>query len=317
MSLARTFIRGLVDLAWPPGCTFCGNALVDPPGDRPAICDECWVDLPVVGHDVCTKCGTPQGPHVGTVDSCANCPTDLGGITATVSVGRYVGRMTDPTAGTPADTRDMFDADWQADPERALFTPFRESMLRNAILRLKHRRGFDAAATLGRLLAGELIARDWAAGLHGIVPVPLHWRRYSERRFNQADELARVVATRLRLPVLPLLSRGRYTATQTTLPKLTRRSNVAGAFEAAGVGNLALAQWRLGKLTDARPLRMWSDAGDGKSRPTGSKAAPPLVGLRLLVLDDVMTTGATLAECARCLKRAGAASVYAAVVARV
>ncbi|MGE0434262.1 MAG: ComF family protein [Planctomycetota bacterium] len=299
---AGALLAGLRDLAWPPTCTFCSRALIDIPASRAAICDSCWLELPVVGENLCVRCGTPQGPHIGRVPSCANCPTDLGGIRETVCVGRYVGRMTDAKAGAPQDTLDVHDPRWQEDDGSALFTPHAEQMLRNAVLRLKHRRGIDAAATLGHLLAGEILARPWSETIDGIVPVPLHWRRYGERRFNQADEIGRVVARRIRRPMLPLLDRVRYTANQTSLPKMARASNVKGAFQLTGLRDRAVA-W----------LRLRGHAG--MFRPASAEPGP-LAGLHLVVLDDVMTTGATLAECARCLRAAGAAEVWCAVVAR-
>src|SRR6266403_4865532 len=111
-----------------------------------------------------------------------------------------------------------------------------------------------------------------------IVPVPLHPARQRERGFNQASLLAELLSARTSIPVKPLLERTRYTTTQTALDRSERMENLHNAF-------------RLRKNADVR-------------------------GLRVLLIDDVLTTGSTLSECARVLKRAGAISVHAATAAR-
>ena len=111
-----------------------------------------------------------------------------------------------------------------------------------------------------------------------IVPVPLHSARQRERGFNQASLLAALLGAQTSIPSKPLLDRIRYTNTQTALDRSERMENLHNAF-------------RLRKNADVR-------------------------GLRVLLIDDVLTTGSTLSECARVLKRAGALSVYAATVAR-
>lgn len=112
-----------------------------------------------------------------------------------------------------------------------------------------------------------------------IVPVPLHWLRQWRRGFNQSEVLARGLGHRLGLPVIAALRRVRSTEVQAGLSNTARRRNVAQAF---------------------RPRR--GRAVDGK---------------RILLIDDVMTTGATAAACALALKRAGAARVALVTVARV
>ena len=111
-----------------------------------------------------------------------------------------------------------------------------------------------------------------------IVPVPLHPTRRRERGFNQASLLAELLSAQTSIPAKPLLERTRYTTTQTALDRSERMENLHNAF-------------RLRKNADVR-------------------------GLRVLLVDDVLTTGSTLNECARILKRAGAFSVHAATAAR-
>ncbi len=111
-----------------------------------------------------------------------------------------------------------------------------------------------------------------------IMPVPLHPARQRERGFNQASLLAELLSAETSIPVKPLLERTRYTTTQTALDRTERMENLHNAF-------------RLRKNADVR-------------------------GLRVLLVDDVLTTGSTLNECARILKRASAFSVHAATAAR-
>ena len=111
-----------------------------------------------------------------------------------------------------------------------------------------------------------------------IVPVPLHPARQRERGFNQASLLAEILSAQTSIRCRPLLKRIRYTTTQTALDRSERMENLHNAF-------------RLRKNADVR-------------------------GLRVLLIDDVLTTGSTLSECARVMKRAGAISVHAATAAR-
>jgi ComF family protein len=117
------------------------------------------------------------------------------------------------------------------------------------------------------------------AAFDAVVPVPLHWRRRFERGFNQAALLAAQIARNRHIPSLRPIRRVRATRTQTGLTNAKRRQNVGGAFHA--------------------------------------RAGRPLEGLRILLVDDVMTTGATGSACALALKRAGAKSVTLLTVARV
>ncbi|MFY9723875.1 MAG: ComF family protein [Bryobacteraceae bacterium] len=162
-------------------------------------------------------------------------------------------------------------------------------------------RGFDAAYSFGfydgalrqlihlykyrkvRTLAGPLgdlllraLPRD--ESFDCVAPVPLHWRKRWQRGFNQADLLSRRVASRTGIPASPLLRRLRSTASQASLSNTGRRRNVAAAFACR------------------RPARA--------------------AGRKILLIDDVMTTGSTGAACALALKRAGAARVALLTVAR-
>lgn len=137
----------------------------------------------------------------------------------------------------------------------------------------------------GRLAPARLFAEELAQAVRKagrpfpecVVPVPLHWRRLWQRGFNQSLEIARLASKKLGVPVdWRLVRRRRATAAQAGLAAKARRRNVRGAFEITG-----------------RPLPA-----------------------RVAVVDDVLTTGATLGELARVLRCAGVEEIQAWVACR-
>lgn len=112
-----------------------------------------------------------------------------------------------------------------------------------------------------------------------VIPMPLHWRRKWQRGFNQSELLAKAMARRCGARMVNAVRRSRATRTQAGLSDSERRENVAGVFRVTR--RLAVA------------------------------------GRRVLLIDDVMTTGATAGACALALKNAGAKSVDLLTVARV
>lgn len=112
-----------------------------------------------------------------------------------------------------------------------------------------------------------------------VAPVPLHWRRRLERGFNQAERIARPLAARLGLPAGTPLRRLRATRPQVSLPRAERLRGPRSAF--------------------------------------ALRRGAAVTGLRILLVDDVLTTGATAHACARALKAAGAVAVDVAVIAKV
>lgn len=139
---------------------------------------------------------------------------------------------------------------------------------------------------------GQAIARRWArvgAGGDILVPVPVHADRARRRGYDQAELLARAAAAELGLACAPILERARATIAQFDLDRSTRATNVHGAFR-------------------LRPLTRDGGTEDATDRP--------LAGRWIVLVDDVVTTGATLSACAAPLVAAGAIGVSAVTVAR-
>jgi len=146
---------------------------------------------------------------------------------------------------------------------------------------LIHLYKYGRVQTLSRPLAALLgAALPLDQRFDAVTPVPLHWRKQWQRGFNQSELLARAVARRRGIPMAPALRRVRFTQAQAGLSNTERRKNVGSAFRLRRAG-LALA------------------------------------GRRVLLIDDVMTTGSTAAACARVLKQAGVAQVVLLTLARV
>ncbi|MDP2296589.1 MAG: ComF family protein [Pseudolabrys sp.] len=155
-----------------------------------------------------------------------------------------------------------------------------DDIARSLVLSFKYGDRLDLAPMMGRWMARA--GRELLSGADALVPVPLHWRRLWARRFNQAAALARAISAISGVPVLDDgIRRVRATPQQVGLSKTERGDNVQGAFRV----------------------------------PSGRK--PAIAGRRLVLVDDVLTSGATVDTCARALLRAGAAHVDVLVFARV
>ncbi len=151
-----------------------------------------------------------------------------------------------------------------------------DGVLRQAIHRFKYQRVSSLAEPFGNMLADYWRAEQLAADW--LIPVPLHPSRERDRGYNQSELLARQLARRVNVPVRRNgLRRTRATAVQMTLNAVQRRENVVGAFE----------------CVEAR-----------------------VRGMRVVIVDDVSTTGATLDACAQAVLKAGAVSVMGLTLAR-
>lgn len=155
-------------------------------------------------------------------------------------------------------------------PIRQVVAPFYyEDPVAGAVMRLKRRGGRQVVAALAAAMAGALRESIPDGNFAGIVPVPMTGRQRRERGFNQSDLLADELSRLTGVPVAPLLFKACETAPQHTLAAALRAGNVAGVY----------------------------------------RAARELSGGDYLLLDDVVTTGATSRECAEVLRLAGAGSV--------
>ena len=158
-------------------------------------------------------------------------------------------------------------------------TQYHSPQVRQAVHALKFRRCEAVAEQFGAMLAAQITALG-ATGFTYVVPVPLSAQRLRERGFNQAELLASAVSCRLSLPIRTnILIRRRNTKAQSTLhSRADRIQNVSASFAVRSGLNLAQA--------------------------------------RILLIDDVTTSGATLAAAAHALKEAGAGPIVCAVIAR-
>ena len=155
-----------------------------------------------------------------------------------------------------------------------------DEIARTLVHAFKYGDRLDLAPTMGRWMANA--GRPLLQDADALVPVPLHWRRQWARRFNQSALLSEVIAQASGVRVSHgALKRVKATPQQVGLSQSARAQNVQGAFRVPPEGKAEVA------------------------------------GRRLVLVDDVLTSGATMDACARALLRAGAAQVDALVFARV
>ena len=261
---------------FPADCRICGFPLLRI--SRLPVCQNCLIALRPLKGSYCTVCG--EALHIPTyIDRLA---TD-GGETGRLDADSGADRI-------EVETRCLLCQ--RADPpfERAVAYGSYDGGLRDLIHLLKFQQVRPAADVLGRMLAETIGTLEQVMPLGTIfsstitvVPVPLHTRKQAQRGFNQAEMIARGALKQLSRPkrfdlCAGVLHRRRETGSQIGLTRHQRRENMRGAFAV--------------------------------SDPTR------ILNRNILLIDDVYTTGTTASECARVLRRAGAARVWVATVAR-
>jgi len=154
----------------------------------------------------------------------------------------------------------------------------KDKEVHNIIHEFKYNGKFRIGLYLGALIANNLGTKIRSWNIDYIFPVPLHHLRRSERGFNQSYYIAKGINSELKIPIAAnLLKRQRFTDSQTHLSIIERMENVKDAFLV--------------------------------------KKNKKISGKNILLLDDVITTGATISECGKVLLKAGTAKIYAVSVA--
>ena len=229
-------------LVFPWSCAVCASEGVTGP-----LCKACRNELmeraAEAARSVCARCALQVGPFADLRGGCASCRDRSLGFDASFAMGVYDGE------------------------------------LRELCLRLKHERNAWLASWLGELLVeARHDALNALPSNSLVVPVPLHWWRYWQRGYNQAEALAEGVAKQLKLPTRRILKRVVGTRRLAELSRTARSEVVHDVFRV--------------------------------------RTYPKLTGRTVLLVDDVLTTGATCGAAARALKHAGTARVVVAVIAR-
>lgn len=215
-----------------------------PVGAAGGLCPSCWSGLGFIERPYCDRLGTPFASDDGD---------------ATISPAA----IADPPAYDRARAAARFG-----------------DVARDLVHLLKYGDRLDLAAPLGGWMARA--GRELLADADELVPVPLHWSRLWQRRFNRSAMLARAISARANVPVADdVLLRTRATPPQVGLARKERARNVQGAFAVEKSARIRVK------------------------------------GRNLIVVDEVLTSGATADACARVLRRAGAARVDVLVLARV
>lgn len=236
----RELYQGLLDFFFPPLCLSCDERLLP---DEEYYCGVCYGDFEYVPRPICSICGAPLGNRVIEKVVCPDCP-----------------------------------------PRPIHFDRARAPLLYTGpvvpgVIAMKFNHRLEMAEYFARILFYYLKTEMKEEVFDGIVPVPLHPRRYLKRGYNQSEEMGMMLSQRMGIPLWPeLMHRIRNTPPQTRLEHSQRKKNVTGAFEV-----------------------VYPD---------------PIKERHILLLDDVYTTGSTLNACASVLKAVGARKVTALTLCR-
>lgn len=241
-ALAATVRDGMetaLGFLYPNVCQFCqNNSATQREG---YVCAACWTQVRFIRAPFCERCGLPFEGDITTAFECTNC-------------------------------RDL---EFHFTSARSAVVA--KTLVLEAIHRFKYSRALWLENFLADLLIREAVPVLKDQGWDAVVPVPLHPVKLRDREFNQAEILARRLATALKIPLeTEVLRRKVATVTQTFLTRELRAKNMTNAFI----------------------------------------AMPKLRGKKAIIVDDVFTTGATTGACAKALRAMGATEICVWTVAR-
>lgn len=237
--------RKAADFVYPPVCAGCGVLS----GRHAALCPSCWQSVMFIEQPYCDVLGIPFAfDHMAGLEDLAAVPGKAGRLVSARAI---------------------------ADPprfDRLRAVAVHDGIARHLVHGLKYRDRTDLAVMMAGWM--QRAGREYLDICDAVLPVPLHWTRFTSRKFNQSAELARHLAHLSDRPLLPsTLKRVKRTSRQVGLTAKGRKDNVRAAFAIAS-----------------------GHEGD-------------VFGKRLVLVDDVYTTGATVSSAAAALKRAGASEV--------
>ncbi len=239
------FIKSFSTLLFPSSCVVCGGANAS--NDFSWLCWDCRLKVNLIKPPFCERCGDPLDGAVFGKYLCTNCQDRQKKGVAYFDVARSAARY--------------------------------GGVIKEAVLAFKYGKAFWLMDDFALFILGIMNDLLLSYKPDAVTYVPLYHSRERHRTYNQARLLAEALAKRLKLPMVNVLKRYKFTFTQTQLTASQRRDNVRGVF----------------RCINLKALKCYKT---------------------FIIVDDVITTGATMEECARVLKHNGVSKVIAISVAR-